>query len=235
MPSLCTLIRCFFHRTRKYNFFGLISFHLIAQFDAIFPFQKKFFFPFHVAASWRELFAFHCSGCLLLLRYEMIDDHDDNWWRMIMMWMKLLGESSARGGWSSVSHTFHVLFSRRWWKSGASFFFRVKSSFVRRRKVFLARRKDTRKFWWIKKNHFSFLKKEKSVDFKPVESSSRIADLRMQLWPSKKHACKTANSAVLDIQAPIRGVDWWARSSCGDERRRKKKKSWNKITKITTL
>lgn len=47
-----------------------------------------------------------------------------------------------------------------------------------------------------------FFKKEKSVDFKPVESSLRTADLRTRLLPSRTHACKIANSEVLDIQAP---------------------------------
>lgn len=51
---------------------------------------------------------------------------------------------------------------------------------------------------------FFFLqfKTGKSVDFKPVESSSETADLPRRLSPSEKRACKRANSEVLDIQAP---------------------------------
>lgn len=47
-----------------------------------------------------------------------------------------------------------------------------------------------------------FLRKEKNVGFKLVESSSRIAGLLMLLLQLKMHACKIANSEVLDIQAP---------------------------------
>lgn len=87
----------------------------------------------------------------------------------------------------------------------------------------------------MKKKTF-FLKKEKSVDFKPVESSSRTAGLRMQLWPSKKHACKTASSAVLDIQAPIRSDDWrGADKSRRWKKKKKKKKRWSELTNYNAL
>lgn len=54
----------------------------------------------------------------------------------------------------------------------------------------------------FKKKKNIFLKKEKSDDFKLVESSLKTAGQRMQPWPLKMHACKRANSEVLDIQAP---------------------------------
>lgn len=133
-----------------------------------------------------------------------------------MMWMKIAGrEQRTRWVVLDFSHF-----------SCASSFFLVGGENLGRAffpcESFSRTQKRHKKVFDELKKHFSFLKKEKSVDFKPVESSSRTADLRMQLWPSKKHACKTANSAVLDIQAPIRGgVDGWARSSCGDERRKK--------------
>jgi hypothetical protein len=55
-----------------------------------------------------------------------------------------------------------------------------------------------------------FLKKEKNVDFKPVELSLGIVDLQTRPLPSKKHACKTASSEELDIRAPSMSSTWVA-------------------------
>lgn len=48
-----------------------------------------------------------------------------------------------------------------------------------------------------------FFKKERNVDFKPVESSLETAGLQMRLWPSKMHAYKTTSFVERGIQAPI--------------------------------
>lgn len=138
---------------------------------------------------------FSCRLCLLQLAGLpfgwMTDGHGDNWWRMILIRMKCRAMMFG-GPFSphSLLSLFRFFYFFNYFVFGLGEIFFICFYF----KNFLLSALMT------KKN--IFLKKEKSVGFKPVESSLKIADLRMQLLLLKMHACKRANSEVLDIQAP---------------------------------
>ena len=67
------------------------SFHIIWFFCLIgcnfFLFQNKMFFSSLLDSIRNDFSLFSLFGCLL--PFTMIDEHDENWWRMIMMWMKV--------------------------------------------------------------------------------------------------------------------------------------------------
>lgn len=177
------------------------------QFFLLFP-NSFFFFSLPGISV-----VFSSAEVLLELAIRMNDRWacDDNWWRMIMRLVKMSGAC-----WVVLCSSFFSLglffvgFGNLW-----SFQWKLRGK---------------RKHSWVSEKEIIFLKKEKSVGFKPVESSLRIAGLLMLLLLLKMHACKIANSEVLDIQAPTLLTRRWGGRR--DERRKKEKNFWNKSNRI---
>lgn len=153
-----------------------------------FLFQKNvFLFSFsNIFLSSKTHFSYLCCcwlftsfvsfWCHSVLQSDgMIDGHDDNWWRMIMMWMKCWGWARARGGWSSNVSLFCVSLSPWFWSrmecggvgwsggkqksDGVSFFFRRRMLPATEKSSRIPHKETTQKERRIKKTFF--LKRKK--------------------------------------------------------------------------